>query len=218
MDGKIEPSPRTYWEKTWARFLKHHGMIAPSAKLVQLMIPHVPRNGIVVDLGCGEGRNTLCLSRIGYRSIGIDLSFKAIKVLHNNLFEEEVKGLGLVADAVALPFATDSVHAVLAHHLFDHLDSDAFTKAIRETYRILSPKGILLMTMGTFREIPDRQILKHADGTMVFKSGPQKGMLVRPYEDEDLARLSSCGWKVCREDLTPRNSKILMLEKPAADS
>jgi SAM-dependent methyltransferase len=99
MENQIENQARSYWDKTWNRFLKFHGMIAPSAKLVQHLFAYVQRNGIILDLGCGEGRNSLYLSQVGYNIVGIDLSCKAARVMRNNFFEEELKGLVIAGDA-----------------------------------------------------------------------------------------------------------------------
>ena len=212
---KNEATPRTFWDRTWGRFLKHQGMVAPSAKLVQLLVPLVPRNSVVVDLGCGEGRNTLYLNRIGFKGIGTDLSFKAVKILKNNLFEEEVKGFGLVSDANWLPFRNDSVNAIVAHHLFDHLPAEDFSKSLDEAYRVLCLGGVILMTMGSFSEVGTDSSRKNNDGAIVFTKGPQKGMLLRPYSDQDLEKISRSGWIVVKDELTPRKSKILILQKPS---
>jgi len=214
MDQKSEISSRSYWDKTWARFLKHHGMIAPSAKLIQHMIPYVQRNGSILDLGCGEGRNTIYLSRIGYLGVGLDLSPKAVKVLANNLFEEEVKALCVVGDARNLPFRAEKFDGVLAHHIFDHLDENGFDQAIKNTFRILKKNGILLMTLDNFpKGMTDKNVSVLDDGAMVFVSGPYKGMLVRPYNERELRSLNEKGWKIIKDELTPRRSKIMLLQK-----
>ncbi len=79
MNSQIETQARTYWEKTWNRFLKYHGMIAPSAKLVQHLFNHVPRHGVILDLGCGDGillTDTVIadIAAHGGRYLGVDAS------------------------------------------------------------------------------------------------------------------------------------------------
>ncbi|NCB39102.1 MAG: class I SAM-dependent methyltransferase [Erysipelotrichia bacterium] len=218
MNSQIESQARTYWDKTWNRFLKYHGMIAPSAKLVQHLFEHVPRHGIIIDLGCGEGRNSLYLSQVGYNIIGIDLSFKAAKVMKNNFFEEELKGLVIKGDARCLPFANDSVDGILAHHLFDHLDYKSFTTAIDETFRVLKHNGVMLMTMDCFSELAgDNNSITTDDGSIIFVKGNHKGMLVRPYHDDELANLADKGWQTLKDEITPKRSKILLLKKCKAD-
>ncbi len=214
MNLKTENSARGYWNRLWARFLKHHGMIAPSGKLIQQMIPFVPRNGLLLDLGCGEGRNTIYLSRIGFRAIGLDLSPQAIAVLSNNLFEEEVRAFSIVGDARALPFPDGCFDGILGHHIFDHLDADGFRVSLDEARRVLKPGGILLCTMDTFQKgMSDPQAVHCDDGTLVFTGGSKKGMVARPYNETELQALPAGGWEIRKNELTPQRSKIMLLSK-----
>lgn len=219
MNSQIETQARTYWDKTWNRFLKYHGMIAPSAKLVQHLFSHVPRHGIILDLGCGEGRNSLYLSQVGFNIIGLDLSFKATRVMKNNFFEEELKGLVLTGDARTLPLASDSLDGILAHHLFDHLDHESFESAINEAFRVLKPDGVMLMTMDSFSEFAgDNNAIITDDGSIIFVKGTHKGMLVRPYREDELAALEEKGWQSVKNEITPKRSKIILLRKVRAVS
>lgn len=214
MENQTEQQARNFWEKTWARFLKFHGMIAPSAKLVQHLFAHIPRNGIILDLGCGEGRNSLYLSQVGYNIVGVDLSFKAARVMKNNFFEESLKGLVLTGDARKLPFQSESVDGILGHHIFDHLDKKGLELALSEAFRVLKPEGVMLLTMDNFSDSKsDPCTVVKDDGSIVFIKGPNKGMLVRPYDQSELAQLSHVGWNCIKDELTPSKSKILLLKK-----
>ncbi len=216
--SSTETQARNYWEKTWNRFLKYHGMIAPSAKLIQHLFNHVPRNGTILDLGCGEGRNSLYLSQVGYNIVGIDLSFKAARVMKNNFFEEELKGLVIAGDARLMPFKNESVDAILAHHLFDHLDAEGFAVALAEAFRVLKTDGVMLMTVDSFGEFTgDSNTVLRDDGSIVFVKGGYKGMLLRPYREDELAMLSENGWSILKDEMTPRNCKILLLQKSAGN-
>ncbi|MFZ2957594.1 MAG: methyltransferase domain-containing protein [Candidatus Ozemobacteraceae bacterium] len=205
---------RSYWDRLWGRFLRHPGMIAPSGKLVQLLLPHIPRSGTVLDAGCGEGRNTMYLGRIGFRAIGLDLSRKAVKLLSNNLFEEEVRGTALAGDARSLPFANSSFDGFLAHNLFDHLDKAGFQAAISEAWRILLPHGVLLFTLDPLPDgITSKEAVEKDDGSYVFISGARKGMLIRFVTEEEVTTLIDQGWTLLKNERTPRGSRILLLKK-----
>ncbi|HOY69139.1 MAG TPA: methyltransferase domain-containing protein [Candidatus Ozemobacteraceae bacterium] len=217
MRTETELLSRSFWDKTWSRFLRHQGMIAPSAKLIQHMVQLVPRHGLVLDLGCGEGRNTIYLARIGFRSIGLDLSKKAVKVVANNLFEEEVKGTCLVGDARQLPFGNAVLDGILAHHLFDHLDREGLYTAFAECYRVLKPGAPLLMTCDTFASVRgDRHLTTREDGTMLFTGGPQKGLQIRLLVDTDYRHLTDHGWEELKNDTTPGGSRIAMFRRRPA--
>ncbi len=219
MQNQIENQARNYWDKTWNRFLKFHGMIAPSAKLLQHLFNHVPRNGLILDLGCGEGRNSLYLSQVGFNLIGVDLSFKAARVMRNNFFEEELKGTVITADARKLPFANESMDGILAHHIFDHLSAEGFFLAFDEVFRVLKSGGVMLLTMDKFEELTaDRNLITRDDKSMVFIKGARKGMLLRPYQEEELAQLAEKGWETIKDEITPRKSRIILLRKISANN
>ena len=214
MENQIEIQARTYWDKTWKKFLEFNGMIAPSAKLVQNLFPAVPRNGLILDLGCGEGRNSLYLSQVGFNVIGLDLSFKAAIAMKNSFFEEDLKGYSIAGDSRILPFKNESFDGILAHHLFDYLDQVGFHKSIAETFRILKPGGVLLMTLDNFADAnSDPNTVSKDDGSIVYIKGKQKGMLIRPYNEAELKALSQRGWQYIKDELTPKRSKIIMLKK-----
>ncbi|MGM0599668.1 MAG: methyltransferase domain-containing protein [Candidatus Rifleibacteriota bacterium] len=214
MESKIEIQARNFWDKTWSRFLKYHGMIAPSAKLVQHLFNYVPRKGTILDLGCGEGRNSLYLSQVGYNIIGLDFSLKAVKVMNNNFFEESLKGHAINADARNLPLRNSSIDGILAHHLLDHLDKAGLESAFKEVYRILKPEGVMLFTMDSFSEsLNEPGAVSKDDGSIVFLKGTQKGMLVRPFKPDELAVLPANGWEIIKDELTPSNSKIMLIKK-----
>lgn len=191
-------------------------MIAPSAKLVQHLVNNLPRNAKILDLGCGEGRNSLYLSQVGFNVVGLDLSFKAVSVMQNNFFEEKLKGSSITADARHLPIKNQSFDAILAHHLFDHLSYASTQKALDEAYRVLSPSGIMLMTLDTFQEVTEttpNDFESSNDGSIIFVKGNKKGMLIRPFKVADLNQLTEKGWLVLKNEETPNKSKILLLKK-----
>lgn len=216
MSDVYELTARNYWNKIWNRFLKYHGMITPAAKLLQQLINHVPRSGIILDLGSGEGRNSLYLSQVGYSVIGLDLSFKASQVMNNNFFEEELKGLAMCADARCLPFLSNSFDGILAHHLFDNIDSKSFVKAFSEAYRVLKPTGVMLLTLDSFKEfLSKNQTVRRDDGSFVAVKGLYKGMLVRPFAQNEVDAEIEKGWVKLVDEQTPKGCKILLLKKAA---
>jgi len=206
-----------YWDRTWGRMLKHQAMIAPSGKLMQLMLPFLPRGAQVLDLGCGEGRNTLYLARIGYQAIGLDISRKGVTALANNLFEEDVQAGVLVGDAGSIPLRDGSLHGILAHNLFDHVGRDLFHTALASCWRVLVPGGILLMTLDAAAAIehdPPTHYVGRDDHAVIFVKGPKRGLLFRPYRDEELRELPALGWEIRRQEMSPRRAVILLLQKP----
>lgn len=103
-----------------------------------LFLPLLPPPGTkTLDLGCGEGRLSHDLTRLGHTVVGIDRSpvmVEAARIGHPDIAFEE-------ADAAALPFANASFDCVVAFmSLQDTEDLDA---VIGECARVLSTGGRL---------------------------------------------------------------------------
>jgi SAM-dependent methyltransferase len=103
-----------------------------------LFLPLLPPPGSqTLDLGCGEGRLSHDLARLGHTVVGIDRSpalVEAARIAHPEITFEE-------ADAAALPFADASFDCVVAFMVLQ--DTDPLDAVIGECARVLSTGGRL---------------------------------------------------------------------------
>lgn len=97
----------------------------------------------ILDLGCGTGA-VLAEMRANRRAVGIDVSEHALRFCGR-------RGLTdlLQASAERLPLASESVQAVIALDIFEHVQDDR--AAFREAYRVLRPSGVLVLSVPAFR-------------------------------------------------------------------
>jgi SAM-dependent methyltransferase len=106
-------------------------------------LPLVPTPGrLTLDLGCGEGRVSRDLSRLGHSVIGIDGSIAMTMAAATHA---ESGGPVLVGDAAALPIADDSADCVVAFMSLQ--DVDEMERAIAEAARMLCRGGRLVMAI-----------------------------------------------------------------------
>jgi SAM-dependent methyltransferase len=94
-------------------------------------------SGLLLDIGCGEGRFPRDLKRRGYDVIGIDASPKLI----DHARAADPAGDYQVADAALLPLPDQTVALVTA--LLSLHDMDDLGGAVREVARVLAPGGRL---------------------------------------------------------------------------
>jgi malonyl-CoA O-methyltransferase len=92
-----------------------------------------PRRAL--DVGCGTGRWSAHLP-----AIGIDASLAMLAVAAR----KGLQGRLALADATALPIASESVDVVLCALTFGHIPDQA--AAMREFARVLEPGGTLILT------------------------------------------------------------------------
>lgn len=94
----------------------------------------------VLDIGGGEGKQTLTLAETGYRVISLDLSQAQLAEARERI-ETSHPGLNVYfvqANAEELPFKAGSLPAVYGKAVIHHLDMDIMA---RELHRVLPDRG-----------------------------------------------------------------------------
>ena len=95
---------------------------------------------MVLEVGCGEGKETLRLAQLGLCVISTDLSRQQLCRAREQLQESApgARGYFLQANAEELPFASDSFEAIYGKAILHHLDLDLSAGEIR---RLLGRSG-----------------------------------------------------------------------------
>jgi SAM-dependent methyltransferase len=126
---------------TWARTSSHDGFWHGTWPAVQAMLP-APGPGPVIDVGCGEGRGSRELLKLGYqRVIGVEYSAPLAAAA-----AAASPGLPVLrADGARLPIADGRADLVLAS--MSLLDMDDLPGAVREIGRVLRPGGSLCLAV-----------------------------------------------------------------------
>ena len=117
----------------WAREPGHDSYWRFHRDLFLELVP--PPGRRTLDLGCGEGRLSRDLDRLGHRVAGVDLSPAMLAAAR----ELEPAIETHLADAAALPFEDASFDCVIAFMSLQ--DVEDFDGAIREAARVLEPEG-----------------------------------------------------------------------------
>jgi SAM-dependent methyltransferase len=122
--GRVADDPRGEW----------------LAKLVAL----VPAGGLVVELGCGNGRSETVELAQRYRLVGVDLSSEQLRRAR-----ERVPGAEFVqADLTAVEFEPGSLDAVCAFYVFNHVPRELLPGLLARIHGWLRPGGVLLAAFG----------------------------------------------------------------------
>ena len=115
------------------------------------------------DVGCGEGRFSRMLAERGAEVIGVD---PTIALLRESKRRDR-NGRYIVADAEALPLASDSFDLVISYLVL--LDIPDFRAAVREMTRITKPGGrILVANMNSFCSTSDRAWQRDENGNGLY--------------------------------------------------
>jgi SAM-dependent methyltransferase len=110
--------------------------------LHDVMLPYLPKDGLIVDAGCGTARWPIYLQRMGYRIFGIEINHDAGVIAKENEASVSI----VQGDIRRFPLKPASVDAVLSLGVVEH-DEAGPEDALRETRRILKPNGLLILVV-----------------------------------------------------------------------
>jgi len=129
-------------------------------------INELPKNGLILDLGCGNGRNTLYLASAqrGFRILGLDFSLPMLRIAESKLkqrgFTADVALI--LADIVKLPIASSSLDGALFVAALHHLPSEKLRLAsVLELERCLKPGGKAFISVWDFEQERFKDELSH---------------------------------------------------------
>jgi len=176
----------------------------------QLLLGYLKEGQKVVDLGCGSCENALWIPA-GCRYIGFDVSTAALVMAG----EWGRPGMRVRGDGETLPFAAESVDAVLSTYALEHFHEPGRT--LLEAARIVRPGGLLLL-VGSAWDLPyemppsldpkrrlevaarrlSRQLLSALDGRHRFDTVPEPRVLTDGYvPDADAVHVAQ-SWQIVR--------------------
>jgi SAM-dependent methyltransferase len=125
---------------------------APNDVLMRYAAAELPRakTALLLDIGCGAARNAAPLAAMGWRVMGVDLSWPMLRAAVERARAEHVDARLSVALAPmdALPIRDRSVDLVVAHGIWNLAESGVqFRAAVREAARVArSGAGLFVFT------------------------------------------------------------------------
>jgi ubiquinone/menaquinone biosynthesis C-methylase UbiE len=148
---------------------------------------------IVLDIGCGAGRNAIPLARVGWRTVGTDLSWPMLAAAAQRARDEDLaRRLSiLLAPMEALPIADASVDLVVAHGIWNLARSSAqFRRAVEEGARV-AKRGAALFVFTFSRATFPKHVEPVAGESFVFTqfSGEPQIFLTREQLETELKRV-----------------------------
>lgn len=102
------------------------------------------KSGVALDVGCGSSPMLIELPRIGFETIGTDISSPMIRSAIELISETCDRPMLCVSDIEHLPFVDDAFDVIVCSGVIEYLDQDGL--AIREVSRLLKPKGTAIVT------------------------------------------------------------------------
>ncbi len=136
-----------FWEKGYSD-LNVSCMGGPSFEVVEI-VPALPKNAKVLDLACGEGRNSLYLATKGFDVTAIDRSVAGINKLLHFAQKANVKVTGIVSDIVNLDILED-YDLVMAHGCLYYLSNEEWRALLSDVKDHTKPGGFNIYSVFIF--------------------------------------------------------------------
>jgi ubiquinone/menaquinone biosynthesis C-methylase UbiE len=200
-DGWLEDTRASYdtVAHSYADLTRHLLDETPEERAVLALFADMVRaqGGTVADVGCGPGRITAYLRRLGVDAFGIDLSPGMIETARR-----DHPGLRFdVGSMTDLALADASMAGLVAWYSLIHVPDDEISPVFAHFQRVLRPGGPLLLGF----HVGDESQLK----TQGYGGHPMKVLVHRRRHDQMIAWLSDAGFAVetCRT-LTSAESKL----------
>jgi ubiquinone/menaquinone biosynthesis C-methylase UbiE len=102
----------------------------------------------VLDAGCGAGNLVSELAAYSQQAIGCDYRYPCLA-----FGARRGRGSYVQADLRQLPFPTATFEAIYCMEVLEHLDQATTTHALSEFYRVLKPRGQMLLTTPNYRSL-----------------------------------------------------------------
>ncbi len=141
-----------YWDQLWKNCLTAEQYNdAAEGKLAYLEEPfirYLPKDGKILEAGCGVGEVVLAVCTRGYDCEGVDWGRETIEAVHKLKPDLPVRS----GDVTALDVPDKYYSACISLGVVEHR-KEGPEPFIKEAYRILNDQGILLLSVPYFHRI-----------------------------------------------------------------
>ena len=113
-------------------------------KYLRVLIERLPAGAQILELGCGAGVPMTQRLASHFKVIGVDISKEQLVLATRNVPEASF----ILADMTRLNFTNVAFDAVVAFYSITHVPRNEHFHLLTNIYRMLSPNGLLVATMG----------------------------------------------------------------------
>ena len=136
----------------------------------QFMKGRYKNSDIILDAGCGKGRNFIFLTNLGFTVFGCDKNQNNIETLQQSYPKSSLN----VAELTDLSYTPNTFHHIICNAVLHFAENDnQFMKMLTELHTVLKPNGTLLIRMTSIFGLESKVIQKEGqhllpDGTLRF--------------------------------------------------
>src|SRR3989442_5157578 len=166
------------WELAWRG--ERWAETSPPLLVVAEFAGDLKREGArrVLDLGCGAGRHSILLGKIGFQVVALDVSETALKTLEDRLKTASIGNITLVKHEMrGLPFIDSYFDGIICTNVLHHGKLVEIKRTIGEIRRVMR-KGasafIVALSVADFRRGNGKKL---EPNTYAFTEGDERGIV-----------------------------------------
>ncbi len=154
---------RDAWQRLYSKKGLHYGGTGD----LSILRPHLKKDMLVLDAGCGDGKTAESLARL-CEVVACDFSREALNSLRSHRDPERIVEL-VECNLHNLPFESEKYNVVTCVHALSHMPEKERAAAAEQLSRMLAPGGLL------FVEVFGRGDVRYGKGDEVEPSSFLRG-------------------------------------------
>lgn len=135
----------SFWDNEYKNNRAWHDTVAPAMPWFGAALKYKAASRIL-DIGCGCGRNSLYLGKMGFSVTGVDLNGTGLQQAGEQVKLHNLANIGFVrGSAVHIPFRNDFFDGIVCLFTLNILSGEQRKQAILEMQRVLNKEGKLCL-------------------------------------------------------------------------
>ena len=153
---------KPFWEESYKESDNTFDGGKPSKEIVRLS-NHLPNNSSVLDLGCGDGRNSIFLAEQGHKVTAIDVSQNGISKLNKKADDLQLDIDAYVADAATFKFDQE-YDLIIAHGVLHLIQIEKRKKLLTNIKNYTTQSGYNVIVVFTNKLPPPKDLAEFMVG------------------------------------------------------
>lgn len=179
------------WEPIWRSEdipPRYRSFAAPNPTIVE-WADTLPKESLLLDVGCGVGRHLIYLGERGFRLAGVDVSPTGIQLARNACAERGIEVDSQVSDMTALPWPDLTFDGAFSTSTIHHHRRHNIVKTLDEIKRVLKPGASLLVDFPCTDTLAYLRLRKQVADGQISEVEPNTFVDERPDSDDPDGKL-----------------------------